>query len=492
MDQPKSTLRVGFAAADLTPTEPVLLAGQFHARVSEGVADPLSATAMAFESVREEGGRGVMVSCDLVSIADNLRDAIHAHLREDLPELDPALVFLNSTHTHTGPETRLGDRPVHGAVQSDLGIKLEVMPPEEYTALIARRIADAVIQAWRGRRPAAIGFGLGHATVGYNRRIVYRNGQTRMYGETNDPEFCHIEGSADTALNVIGVWDEKDKLLGVVVNLACPSQSNEQDWRVGADYWHETRQELRRRLGEDLFIVPQNSASGDITPAKARIMIDWRAQERMWRLMGLTQRQDIANRIADAVTSVLPHAHKDLQRDPVVRHRTETIKLSRRMLSEEDVRSALAEAQNFQREYQTLKADFEAHPEKMKEPRWYTRLTATYRRMVWNQGVAERFEQQKKEPWMPVIVHVLRLGDLAIATNPFEYYLDYSHQIRARSKAVQTLLIQHVGSGSYLPTQRAAAGGSYGAVPASTPVGPEGGRELAEWTIEAINAMWAQ
>ena len=29
------------------------------------------------------------------------------------------------------------------------------------------------------------------------------------------------------------------------------------------------------------------------------------------------------------------------------------------------------------------------------------------------------------------------------------------------------------------------------AIPASTPIGPEGGRERVEWTVGAINALWA-
>jgi len=44
---------------------------------------------------------------------------------------------------------------------------------------------------------------------------------------------------------------------------------------------------------------------------------------------------------------------------------------------------------------------------------------------------------------------------------------------------MQTFLVQHVDSETYLPTLRAVTGRSYGAVPASTPVGPEGGREPA-------------
>jgi len=36
------------------------------------------------------------------------------------------------------------------------------------------------------------------------------------------------------------------------------------------------------------------------------------------------------------------------------------------------------------------------------------------------------------------------------------------------------------------------AGGSYGAVPASTLMGPEGGQELVEKTLEMINSIWEE
>ena len=39
---------------------------------------------------------------------------------------------------------------------------------------------------------------------------------------------------------------------------------------------------------------------------------------------------------------------------------------------------------------------------------------------------------------MPVEVHIIRIGDVVIATNPFELYLDYGMRIKGRSPAVQT------------------------------------------------------
>ena len=88
-------------------------------------------------------------------------------------------------------------------------------------------------------------------------------------------------------------------------------------------------------------------------------------------------------------------------------------------------------------------------------------------------------------------LHVLRLGDVAIATNPFELYLDYGVQIKARSRAVQTFLIQLAcATAQYLPTERAVRGGHYSAEAVDNTCGPEGGKMLVNRTVEAINALW--
>jgi len=478
---------VGWATADLTPEQPVLLAGQFHARVSEGVLDPVTATALALESV---GGRVVLVSCDLVAISDSLRHAVRAQLRDLVPELEPADVVLNATHTHTAPEIRgdLDGRQLGGGTVGIWpGVDLPAMAPGAYVAVASRRIAEAVAQAWRHRAPGGMGYGLGQAVVGHNRRISYDTGETRMYGKTDDPHFSHVEGYEDHSVNVLALWDVDGRLTGLVVNLACPSQVSEHLFQISADYWHETRAELRRRLGEHIVVLAQNSAAGDQSP---HLLLNRRAEERMGRLTGRTRRQEIAVRIADAVTGLLPAMQQEVDAAPVLRHRAEQVPLPRRPLTQQDVEDALAEAARAREEYEALRRELEAHPEQRDTPRWYVPLTAAYRRAAWNQGVAERFQRQQTEPAVPVEAHVIRLGEVAFATNPFEFYLDFGLQIKARSRAVQTFLVQHVGSGTYVPTFRATAGKSYGAVPASTPIGPEGGRALVEWSVAAIDALW--
>ena len=60
----------------------------------------------------------------------------------------------------------------------------------------------------------------------------------------------------------------------------------------------------------------------------------------------------------------------------------------------------------------------------------------------------------------PAELHILRLGDVAIATNPFELYVEYGARIEARSRASLTMLVQlSSGDSGYLPTERAVQGG---------------------------------
>ena len=106
-------------------------------------------------------------------------------------------------------------------------------------------------------------------------------------------------------------------------------------------------------------------------------------------------------------------------------------------------------------------------------------------------GVATRWYAQQESTIYRCPVHVLRIGDVSIATNPFELFVEFGMRLKARSPSQQTFLIQLSNdNGDYLPTQRAIEGGSYSSKPASTLCGPDSGTELVERTLEALRALW--
>ena len=63
-------LLVGTAVADITPTEPVAVSGQFHLRIAKTVETPVTANVIALESRRDNSSSdlAIMVSCDLLYI----------------------------------------------------------------------------------------------------------------------------------------------------------------------------------------------------------------------------------------------------------------------------------------------------------------------------------------------------------------------------------------------------------------------------------------
>lgn len=461
------TLQLGWATADITPDRPVFLRGQFHARISTHVDDPLSVTALVLTRGDEQV---TFVAVDRAGIEPELLDPVRARLRAELPEVDPDKVVLNATHTHTAPEV-VGGRWLDPPVP--------VMDGDEYQPLAVDGIVRAIREAWASRANGGVSWGLEHAIVGHNRRACYLDGSAKMYGEVNTPEFAGMEGADNPVVHLLYTWSAAGELTGVVINEACPSQVVEGQSFVSADFWCETRAELKKRLGPNLYVLPQCSPAGDIAP---RTKLRKAAEERMRRLRGETDRQEIANRLADAVERVLPAARQEIHDDVPLRHQRLDLELTRRRVLPEEVEEAKREMAGEQALLDKLRADGSAD---------YRQLTRADHRVSWWAKVEERFKLQDDQPTYPAEVHLVRLGDIAIATNPFELFLDFGLRIEARSPALQTFCVQLAGNGTYLPTERAVSGKSYGAGASSNAVGPEGGQELVEATLAGLEALFA-
>ncbi len=508
-DARAGALRIGWATTCITPEVPVVMSGGRRARISTGIMDPITVTALVLESVTRDGETAELVaqvSVELSSLREDVMRFIREKMDERVPQIDPSELIVYATHTHAAPDSR--PAPALAAKLAELGIEvpsewswwgidLGVSPtPQGYAEFVAERVVQAVEEALKKREPGGVSFGLGHAVVGHNRLTAYYDGKSRMYGNTNTARFSHVEGHEDHSVGLLYTYDADSQLTGVVVNVACPAQVSEGGTLISADYWHETRDELRRRLGESLYILPQIAAAGDQSP---HVLVDHRGEERMQQIMfpdtqsgrrSLGRRKQIARRISDAVTSVLPYMNEHIDWNPVLAHRVEQVELTRLRINEEELERI---RQNFDRllnQYTKMRQAIEEEPERKQKADWYNDITPIY----WNLRQAYRVvaPYELQQPTISVPVHAVRIGDVAIATNPFELYLDYGMQIRARSKAVQTFTVQLCNGGyGYLPTKRSVAGGAYGAIPESNEVGPEGGRELVEKTLEMIDHLFS-
>jgi hypothetical protein len=249
--------------------------------------------------------------------------------------------------------------------------------------------------------------------------------------------------------------------------VACPAQEVESLSAVNADFWHPVRQALRAKHGEQLHVLGWIGAAGDQSP---HLMFRKAAEERMRKLRGLSRLDELARRIVAAWEDAYAGAQQEKHSDIVLVHQVETLELPPRPVSPAEYAAARLQVQ-----------------ELATDPK-------SQRKMLWEQRVVDRFLEQEAgavEPYR-IELHVLRLGDVAIATNPFELYTDYGIQMKSRSQALQTFVIQLAGSGSYLPSDRAAAGGGYSAIVQSNRVGPEGGQVLVERTMKLLNSLFSR
>ncbi len=423
-----SALYTGWATIDITPDKPVALVGQLNKRISQKVRDPLTATALALETKGEGGPReqALLISCDVLYIRKAVQDRIRQAVKTQLPDLDVGKLFLNATHTHTAPGFADDDFGDLYDVSKDEG----VMKASEYADFFVDRIAKVAVEAWRNRKPAGMSWALGHAVVGMNRRTHYFDGSTIMYGPTNRADLASVEGYEDHGVEMLFFWDENKSPVGIIINVACTAQETEGWSEVSADFWHDVRAEVQRRFSRDIFILPQCAAAGDASP---HLLYRSRAEEIMRQRRGLSSRQEIARRIVDAVESTLPLAKQDIQASTTFKHTVAKVSLP---------------------------------PQEPAVMPFYA-----------------------TDPIDPIEFHVIRLGDIAIATNPFELYLDYGVRIKARSHAVLTLLVQlSCGHCGYLPTDKAVKGGGYSAD--KYVVGPKGGQVLVDETVKQLIALW--
>ncbi len=422
-------LYVGWAVANVTPDKPVALVGQLTKRISTSVQDSLNATVLAIETKGDNGRKeqAIMVSCDLLFIRAQTQKKLQQVIAQKLTDFDSSKLFLNAIHTHTCPGVI--DDEFFGLydISKDKGI----MKPSEFESFFIDKVSEAVIRAWKERKPGGMSWGLGNAMLGHNRRTVKTDGSAKMYG-VNEPNFSHYEGNEDNEVPMLFFWDKNKNLTGIVINSVATAQVTDGTNFISADFYHETRETIKKKYGKDTHIFFQVSTAGDITPANHEYIYR-KAESIMLQRKGITARQELANRVLQAVDDVMPYVKNDISFNMIFRHEVAKVDL----------------------------------PVKNPPSKPFYMI----------------------DDVKPAEFHVLRLGDVAIATNPFELFLDYGLLMKARSKAVLTFLVQlscqHSG---YLPNERAVKGGGYSAD--NYVVGPEGGYKLVDETVKRINGMW--
>ncbi len=412
-------------------------------------------------------------------------------------------LIVGVTHTHTS--IKYGKKAGFSAAEAILNEFLpadkqytrlvkandeDVLDLEEALYFIADRVALAAKRAWENRAEAMYANAFGRAVVGHCRRVCFDDGSAEMWGDTNTANFTALEGGNDSGIELLYMFDKNKKLTGIVANIACPSQVLEHRSFISADYWGKVKENLRKEYGEDLYLLAMCGAGGDQCP---RDMIRWVnpetpindpnisrehyiervADPSMFDLSGC---RVIGRRVSSEIISVLQEV-TELKDEATFKHEAFVMQLPLRKATKEQYNQAVRE--------------IEYHVNKNKDKTEFNYADSA--KMHVYAGTIARYRQQQFQETYDTEIHVIRFGDIAIATNPFELFLDYGNRIKARSIAKQTFIMQLTcGQGGYLPTEKAEKGGHYSAYISSGNVGHEGGDAMVRKDIDVINKMFTE
>ena len=432
-----SKLKFGWAEQSITPDKKVSLAGQFAERISEYVEKPICVTALAISS---ETDQAIFCACDLVDISWGLRDAVRAKLAGNDAGLDPMKVIISATHVHTGPRYAHRDdssskftgnaTSFRALIESELppdkkyiesaniSANPDIAQPEETFEFLAEQISKAALAAWTSRTEGSFVNAFGRAPVGMCRRVCYNDGSAQMWGNAETAKFTEIEGGNDSGIELMYVFNEKNELTGIVANLACPAQCVQHRLFVSPDFWGEAKMLLRQHFGEHIFLLPQCSAAGDQCPVD---LVRWvepesdvhdpnlkrtnphkrKADPSMFDLSGMRK---AGKRIANEIIEVYNEGLDAPQTDPEFVHEVHMMQLPLRRTTFAEVAAARRRIHDYLAE-KPGDVDFNDAAA-----------------LQVDLGILRREELQEKMDILDTESHILRLGTVAFATNPFELF----------------------------------------------------------------------
>jgi neutral ceramidase len=454
----KPVFKAGFAERDITPDLGMEAPGGYGKAYHRSFHDPCKLRAVVFDDSRQ---RVALVGVDLLFITRALTKEARAEI-EKRCGIRAGNILLGASHSHSsGPigMSEPGDFDQATPLVQDLYFKESTISNPGYTQLLKRQIVDAVVAADAARVDVRAAVGFGHEDkVAFNRRLRMKNGLTWSHPGAGNPDIIDYAGPIDPQVGVIGVWDMKTNLLGVVVNFSCHATTN--PGGISANWPSAMEQTLRAATHHAaLPVVFLQGACGDITQVDNLTKFQNPAPEEWWEIVG--------GRIGAEAYKTLLLIRRGASGDIPLDVRSRTWNIKRRLPTAEKVRRALEIVQ--------------AGP-KDNETAWtFAKETVLLDALA------------KVRPEEEVEVQAIQVGPAVFVSNPAEYFVQYGLDIKRGSKFPFTFPVELAnGCTGYVPTEEALGpnGGGYETrLTSYSNLEITAGRQFADTGIELANQM---
>lgn len=430
---------VGAADIDFTPAPGLSVMGQMYDRKGIYKHDPLMANAIAF---RQGSETAVVVSVDICVLDEQFVRKTQRRFSK-ATGVPRSRLILHATHTHVAP----GVIPLIGA-PVDKG----------FVESLQRAIVDVASLALGNLRPATLYAGAGHTEhIGWNRRAMFKDGSSRMYGNSDAEGFIGMEGPRDPTLSVIFARDERGQIIAVLVNASTHPNTLEGERFYSADIPGEVRRVVKRLLGERVVVSYMTSASGNTAPSLLHPHVPqqpWRGEAGLIR-SGLYLGGETAKVIAAAVNP-MP--------SPVLKVQQTVLRIPIRPWPR---RGQAHSPDGISREWKDAYAYY-----RQSRKDWPKRI-------------------RSMSP-IPVNVNSIRIGEAVICTSPAEFFVEFGLEIRRSSPVTVTVITQLTdGYVGYVPTPKAFGRGGYETWNAPTSqLAPEAGDQIVRATVGQLKKLF--
>lgn len=232
-------LQAGAAKVDITPRTPQQLMGYGPKdRYHEGIHHPLSARALY---LRGDGGDAVLVTLDLIFIAEESMERVRIALEREL-DVPAGHVWIGATHTHAAPDV-FGEKADH-----------------EWLAMVENQIVAAAALAKTRLSKSRLSFARGACAIGNNRREKLPSGEVILG--------CNPNGPVDRELLVLALDTAQGRPIARVANFACHGTVlGYKNRTLSGDWPGSAALKIESKLDGGLLLFI-NGGAGNVNPAK--------------------------------------------------------------------------------------------------------------------------------------------------------------------------------------------------------------------------------
>ena len=433
-----AAIRIGAASCVINPQiGDWVQAASVRKRATE-IRDNLEANGLYLSDGKKQI---LLVSCDLGGLEPPRVSAMREAMGR-AAGIPPRDIVISCTHTR-GPSVLRTNylMPVDDAYLDRL---------EEWLVELAQRTIKSV-------QSGKIGWGQGTAQIGFNRRLCWADGSHSMHGDATRKDFAGLEGPNDPQHLALFAADTDGKPIAVIQHNTTHPTLFWGSSILSVGFPGEARRILREELG-NIPMLYLNGAQGDIS---CRNLLHRRTESR----------EQAVRRLGQLMADETLRLYKDTKYhdNPVLNHTYEDLKVKVRLPKPE----RLAEARK-------VLARIDAG-EKI-----------SGMQMIMAFGAVHLQELYSENPVDTLPIHAVRIGDVALVTEPCELYCQFGLDIKRRSPAPITAIVGLAdGYCGYCPTIYGILGGGYTGDPISwTRLEPYAGYKIVESAGRMLNSLW--